>query len=151
MVEKMVEIPILGGDTEAAADELATALPDIFAVEPVRTIAGGGHAPGTRGLAEAALIILTLPPAIRYTKDILSRAQFGQRLQRLTANVPSLRETSVAYGATREFAVGGIPTRGRQRLGRAIVALPSAGSSRAPAVRASARCCHSFLRLVDGR
>lgn len=41
----MVEILIRGGDTETAANKLAAAVRDIFAVEPVRTVAGSGNAP----------------------------------------------------------------------------------------------------------
>ncbi len=92
----MVEILIRGGDTETAANELAAAVREIFAVEPVRTVAGGGHAPGTRMLLEAALIILALPPAAVGTADILGRAQFGERLRRLITKLPSLRKTTRA-------------------------------------------------------
>jgi hypothetical protein len=44
----MAEILIQGGETEAGANELAAAIQDIFAVEPLRTACSASHAPGTR-------------------------------------------------------------------------------------------------------
>jgi len=90
----MVEILIRNGDTEAAADELAAALHDIFAVAPIRRVSTRGHTPGTRGLVELVLIALALPPAVVGTSDIAARMQFGQRLQRLIAKVAALRKTT---------------------------------------------------------
>jgi hypothetical protein len=90
----MAEILIRGGDTEATANELAAAIRDIFGVEPIRTVAGSGRTPDTRGLVEAALIILALPPAVHHTVDIAASAQLGDRLRRLTAKVAPLRKAT---------------------------------------------------------
>ena len=90
----MVEILLRGGATEAAADDLAAALREIFAVEPIRRVRGHGQMPGTRGLVELALIALALPPAVVGTSDIAARMQFGERLRRLIAKVAALRKTT---------------------------------------------------------
>ena len=92
----MAEILIQGGDTEAAANELAAAIRDIFGVEPIRTAAATGPAPGTRGLVELGLIILALPPAAVGTADILARVRLGDRLQRLIAKLAPRRKTTRA-------------------------------------------------------
>ncbi|HME27709.1 MAG TPA: hypothetical protein VKI44_41370 [Acetobacteraceae bacterium] len=90
----MADILIRGGDTEATANELAAAIRDIFAVEPIRTVAGSGQTPGTRGLVEAALIILALPPAAHHAATIVAGAQLGERLRRLIAKVAALRKST---------------------------------------------------------
>jgi hypothetical protein len=92
----MAEILIKGGDTDAAANELASALRDIFAIDPLRTTIASATAPGTRSMVELALICLALPPAAIGTADIVARMQLGQRLQRLIARVAALRKTNRA-------------------------------------------------------
>ena len=92
----MADILIRGGDTEAAANELAAAIRDIFGVEPLRTVASSGHTPATRVLAETALIILAVPPAVHYAKDILAGTQLSQRLRRLTTKAATVRKTTHA-------------------------------------------------------
>jgi hypothetical protein len=93
--QTVAEIVVQGGDTEAAAAELAVAVRDIFDVELIRRV-GGGHTPGTRGPLEIAAVCLALPPAATAIVDIVARAQFGARLQRLIARVTTLRKTTRA-------------------------------------------------------
>jgi hypothetical protein len=90
----MVEILIQGGDTEAAATELAAAVREIFEVEPTRSTTGGGQAMGTRGLVEAALITLAVPSAVHHTHDILARTQLGARLRRLIGKAEAVHKTT---------------------------------------------------------
>jgi hypothetical protein len=92
----MAEILIRNGDTEAAAGELAAAIRDIFAVEPIRRVIGGQRTPGTRDLTGIVGICLALPGAVTATADIVARAQLGARLQRLIARVATVRKTTGA-------------------------------------------------------
>ena len=92
----MADIQIQGGDTETAARELAAAIREIFAVDPVRSTSGASHTPGTRGLAEVALIALALPPAIHSARDILTHAKFTAGLKRLIAKITDLRKSTKA-------------------------------------------------------
>jgi hypothetical protein len=92
----MAEILIQGGDTEAAANELAAAIQDIFAVEPLRSARLTGHTPGTRALLELAAIALALPPAVIGTADVVARSRLGERLRRLTAKAAPVRKTTRA-------------------------------------------------------
>jgi hypothetical protein len=92
----MAEILIRNGDAEAAAIDLAAAIQEIFAVEPLRSSRAAPHTPGTRVLVEATLIALALPPAVIGTADILARAHLGEKLRRLIGKATALRKTTRA-------------------------------------------------------
>jgi hypothetical protein len=92
----LAEILIRGGETEMAADELASAVRDIFAVDPVRTQIAASYTPGTRVVLELAAVALALPPAVIGTADILSRARLGERVRRLIAKAVAVRKTTRA-------------------------------------------------------
>lgn len=91
----MVEILVRGGDAEAAASELEHAIREIFAVEPTR-IADSRQAPATRGLVEAALIVLALPSAIAHSREILADKELRRQLRDLITKAFSIRETTRA-------------------------------------------------------
>lgn len=93
---RMVEILIQNGDAATAANELARAVHEIFDIEPRRAGTTGQPRPGTRMLAEAALITLALPPAVLGTVDILKRVQLGDRLKRLGGKAEQVRKATGA-------------------------------------------------------
>jgi hypothetical protein len=92
----MAEILVRGDNSQAAADELAVAIRDIFAADPVRRVMPDSHAPETRTGAEVIMIALSLPPAVTATADIISRAQLGERVKRLIAKVAALHKSTGA-------------------------------------------------------
>lgn len=92
----MADILIRGGDTETAANELAAAVRDIFAIDPIRTAFVNGQSPDTRGLVELTAICLALPPAVIGTADILARMRLGDRLQRLISKAATLHKQTKA-------------------------------------------------------
>jgi hypothetical protein len=92
----MAEILIQGGETEAAANELAAAIHDIFSVEPLRTTRTPSHTPGTRVVLELAAVALALPPAVIGTADLISRSSLQERLRRLTGKAAAVRKATRA-------------------------------------------------------
>jgi hypothetical protein len=88
----MPELLIQGGDANAAADELAAAVREIFGADPARSGGSATPLPGARDALTIAAIVLTIPTTIVAAADIVSRAQLGQKLHRLIERVAALRK-----------------------------------------------------------
>jgi hypothetical protein len=64
---------------------MCAAVREIFETDPIQSSRGGGSMPGTRGLAELAVIVVGIPPGIFYTKRLVEGLQIGERVRRLVA------------------------------------------------------------------
>jgi hypothetical protein len=65
----MAEILVQGGNAEAAARAMCAAVHEIFETDPLASTRGGSL-PGTRGLAELAVIVLSIPPGVFYARRL---------------------------------------------------------------------------------
>jgi hypothetical protein len=92
----MAEILIQGGETEAAANELAAAIHEIFSVEPLRSTRTASHTQGTRVVLELAAVALALPSAVIGTADLVARSNLQERLRRLIGKAAAVRKTTRA-------------------------------------------------------
>lgn len=92
----MAEILIQGGETEAAANELAAAIHEIFSVEPLRSTRTASHTQGTRVVLELAAVALALPSAVMGTADLVARSNLQERLRRLIGKAAAVRKTTRA-------------------------------------------------------
>jgi hypothetical protein len=90
-----VDILIRGGDAETAAQETRAALREIFEVDTTQTVAGGERVSGARSL-DLALFILSIPPAVDASANLIARARLGERLRRLIAKIEHTRKKTGA-------------------------------------------------------
>jgi hypothetical protein len=80
----MPDILIQGGDAGAAALAMRAAVNEIFGTDPLQSHRGEAR-PGTRGALEFATLILTIPPAVIYSKKITEEFGFAELWRRLMA------------------------------------------------------------------
>ncbi len=92
----MAEILIQGGETEAAANDLAASIHEIFSVEPLRSTRTASHTQGTRVVLELAAVALALPSAVIGTADLVARSNLQERLRRLIGKAAAVRKTTRA-------------------------------------------------------
>jgi len=90
-----VDILIRGGDAETAARETRAALREIFEVDVTQTITGGERIQDARSL-DLALFILSVPPALDSSLNLIARARLGERLRRLIAKIQHTSKTTGA-------------------------------------------------------
>jgi len=86
----MSSIRIGGGDTRAAAHELSVAIEEIFGQKLDRVTTPPSQ-DEFRGIAETALIVLALPPALISSADIVARARVAERLGKLMERIKSIQ------------------------------------------------------------
>jgi len=86
----MSSIRIGGGDTRAAAHELSVAIEEIFGQKLDRVTTPPSQ-DEFRGIAETALIVVALPPALISSADIVARARVAERLGKLMERIKSIQ------------------------------------------------------------